>query len=90
VESGSREELAAENLNSGPRDVNDPENADERNPRGDEPKVPRAAVQPPAGMPLAKLLAPMDKSALALLTDEVIKARRSAMFQAKPRLEMGH
>jgi hypothetical protein len=90
VESGSREELAAQNLNSGPRDLNDPENADERNPRGDEPKVPRAAVQLPAGTPLAKVLAPMDKSSLALLTDKEIKARRSAMFQAKRKLEMGH
>jgi hypothetical protein len=41
----------------------------------------------PAAARLTKLLVPMDRAALALLTAEELKARRWAMFQAKRKLE---
>ena len=81
-----RMELRAENPDSGPKDMNEPANADAGSPPGDEPDVPRAAVPTPADARLARLLVPMDRAALALLTDSELKARRWAMFQANQKL----
>jgi hypothetical protein len=87
VVSGERKELAAENLDSRPNGVNEPARADEGHPRGDEQKVQCAAEPPPVDARLAKLLVPMDRAALALLTDAELKARRWALYQAKRKLE---
>ena len=50
---------------------------------GDTLDVLGAAVSQPAVVNLAKLLVPMDRAALALLTDSELKARRWAMYTAK-------
>ena len=63
----------------GPQDVTEPANADEGNPRGDEPTVLRAAVPPPAMRPLAELMVTMDRAALALLSDAELQARQREM-----------
>jgi hypothetical protein len=86
VDSGGSMELPAEKPDSGPKDMNEPANADAGSPPGDEPNVPRAAVPTPADARLARLLVPMDRAALALLTDSELKARRWAMFQANQKL----
>jgi hypothetical protein len=75
--------------NSGAKDVNEASNPNDRNPRGDEPKTPRAAALPPEVAHLAHLLVPMDRDALDRLTDTELKARRWAMYRLKRRNETG-
>jgi hypothetical protein len=89
VERDGGDELATNDMGIGPNDDNEPANADKGNRRGDEPNVPRAAVPPltVTAARLAELLVPMDRAALALLTDAELKARRWAMFQAKRKFE---
>jgi hypothetical protein len=91
VKSRGQETLAGSEDNpvSGAKNVIEPANANDGNPRGDESKRPRAAVLPPEVAHLARLLVPMDKTALDRLSDAERKARRWAMYRVKRKLEMG-
>ena len=91
VKSRGQETLdgAEDNPVSGAKNLIEPANANDGNPRGDEPKRPRAAVLPPEVAHLAHLLVPMDIEALDRFSDAERKARRWAMYTIKRKLEMG-
>jgi hypothetical protein len=89
IASGGKEERAQDDVGIGVNGVNEPADADEGNPQGVDPSVPRATVPPWAARRLAELLVPMDPAALALLSDAERRERQWAMFQAK-RIERVH
>jgi hypothetical protein len=88
IESGGRDDPADETLDAGPSHVNAATHADELKPRGDEPNASSAAPPKLTAAAIAKLLVPMDKAALDLLTPAEIHARRCAMYAAKRKWEM--
>jgi Domain of unknown function (DUF4158) len=85
IASGGKEERAQDDVGSGVNGVNEPADADEGNPQGDGPTVPRGTVPPWAVRRLAELLVPMDPAALALLSDAERRARSWALFHARRR-----
>jgi hypothetical protein len=89
IASGGKEELAQDDVGSGVNDVNEPPDANDGNPQGDGPPVPRATVPPWAARRLAELLVPMDPAALALLSDAERRARSWAQFHAKRKVQSG-
>jgi hypothetical protein len=90
IEIGGTDEHATESLDLEPRDVTNLVSTGELNHDCVEPKVSSASELRLTVEQIAKLLVPMDKAALARLTEAEIQARRRAMYVAKRKWEMRH